>query len=445
MRVLRLDATAARTVAKRPVLDPFCLNDLPLSFPLSFSSDVDRSFIRRYDQSKSRPSIGKLKSATATMDQQPRQEFKLLEAVKAAIIITDMAGTIRYWNPFAEELYGWSSQEVLGRKIMEITVSAETEPEASAHMASLNSGTSWTGEFQVRCRNGMQRTALVTLSPIFDETGVVTSIVGVSQDLSERKFVEEQLRNTRSELEKRVQERTAELNQANRNLRDLSGRLMQLRDEERRRLARDLHDSVGQLLSAAGMNISLVQAQSHKLDEPGRRAVAENATLVKQISDEIRTISYLLHPPLLDEAGLASALQIYVDGFAMRSKIKIEMDIPSDFGRLSSDLEIAIFRTVQECLTNIHRHSESSQAAIRIRQSDGQVVLIVEDSGIGMPAELLPQMNIDGGGVGFRGMRERLRQLGGTLRIDSNGNGTVVTATLPREEKNAGGISTQVA
>jgi signal transduction histidine kinase len=208
---------------------------------------------------------------------------------------------------------------------------------------------------------------------------------------------------------------------------------MQLRDEERRRLARDLHDSVGQLLAAISMNIAGVQSQSHKLDSAGAKAVAENAALVKQITDEIRTISYLLHPPLLDEAGLATALQCYVDGFSQRSKIKITMEISTGFGRLPSEMEIAIFRTVQECLTNIHRHSGSSSAAIRIRQEGGQVLVTVRDTGKGIPLELLPHINTDGGGVGFRGMRERLRLLGGSLKIDSTGSGTLVTMTLPLE------------
>ena len=365
-------------------------------------------------------------------------ELRLLSTVKAAIIITDVAGAITYWNPFAEELYGWPSNEVAGRNIMEITVGTETEQQANAHMELLQTGKSWTGEFQVRCKDGQHRTALVTLSPLTDAGGATTGIVGVSQDLSDRKHAEEQLRSAQAELEKRVQERTAELNRANRSLRDLSGRLMQLRDEERRRLARDLHDSVGQLLAAVSMNIAGVMAQSHKLDSAGANAVAENAALVKQITDEIRTISYLLHPPLLDEAGLETALQGYVEGFSQRSKIKIVMDIAPGFGRLSSEMEIAIFRTVQECLTNIHRHSGSATAAISLRQEHGRVLVAVRDTGKGIPLELLPHINLDGGGVGFRGMRERLRILGGSLRVDSTENGTLVTMTLPLE---GGGVS----
>ena len=287
-----------------------------------------------------------------------------LEAVKAAIIITDSEGTITYWNPFAHELYGWRSKEVVGQNIREITVSGETRAEAEAHLAALNAGKAWSGEFEVRCKDGRMLTALVTLSPMADEQGTTVGIVGVSQDLSGRKQVEEDLRLVREELEKRVLERTAELNKATDSLRDLSARLLHMRDHEARRLARELHDSVGQLLAAIAMNLATVQSQVHKLDDAGAKAVSENAQLVEQISSEIRTISHLLHPPLLDELGLGSALQWYVEGFAERSKVEIQLEVPSDLGRLSIEMETAIFRIVQECLTNIHRHSGSKTAVI---------------------------------------------------------------------------------
>jgi two-component system NarL family sensor kinase len=149
---------------------------------------------------------------------------------------------------------------------------------------------------------------------------------------------------------------------------EFAARLQSMQDEERRRLARELHDSVGQTLAALSINIAIVRAQSHKLDSFAARAVSENAQLVDQVSREIRTISYLLHPPLLDIAGLASAIRWYVDGFSERSNIKVDLEIPSDFDRLPDELEIAIFRIVQECLTNIHRHSGSATAAIRLHQ-----------------------------------------------------------------------------
>lgn len=204
-----------------------------------------------------------------------------------------------------------------------------------------------------------------------------------------------------------------------------------MQDDERKRIARELHDSVGQLLAAIGMNISVVQLQSHKLDAEGMRAVSENAMLVEQVSREIRTISHLLHPPLLDVAGLVSALRWYVDGFSERSKIKVDLDIPPDFGRLPDEVEIAIFRIVQECLTNIHRHSGSDSATIALAKQNDSLTVQVKDNGKGIPKEKQRDLLESGrAGIGFGGMRERLRQLNGSLDIQSEGRGTTVIARL---------------
>lgn len=252
------------------------------------------------------------------------------------------------------------------------------------------------------------------------------------RSLARSKSAEEEVRNAHAELELKVQQRTAELSTANESLQELSGRLQQLRDDERRRIARELHDSVGQMLAALSMNIATIQTQSGKLDGAAARAVSENAAIVEQISKEIRTISHLLHPPLIDIAGLASAIRWYVDGFSERSKIEVEMDIPEDFRRLSGEMEIGIFRMVQECLTNIHRHSGSNTAKIIISQEDDHIVVQIKDNGKGIPAAKQLELSSSGRvGVGFRGMRERLRQFGGEINIQSNGPGTLITAVIP--------------
>jgi signal transduction histidine kinase len=176
------------------------------------------------------------------------------------------------------------------------------------------------------------------------------------------------------------------------------------------------------------MNIQVVHSQASKLDTKTNRAVADNAALIKQASSEIRTISYLLHPPLLDEVGLASTLDWYVDGFSERSRIKVALELPADFGRLPSEMEIAIFRIIQECLTNIHRHSGSSTAAIRVKQEEGRLAVEVHDNGKGIPPEKLELIKAGRGGVGFGGMQERLRHLGGALDVHSDETGTLVRA-----------------
>jgi signal transduction histidine kinase len=242
---------------------------------------------------------------------------------------------------------------------------------------------------------------------------------------------EHALRIARGELELQVEQRTVELNAANQSLRDLTSRLLQLQDDERRRIARELHDSVGQMLVALNMNLSALGADIERLAKTAS-TVKDSTSLVDSLTSEIRTISHLLHPPLLDEAGLASALRWYVGGFAERSKIKVDLDIPADFGRFSRELETTIFRVVQECLTNIHRHSESPSAKIRLSCSAHDIRVEVKDRGVGIAPEKKMAMDSAGTpGVGVRGMRERLRQLGGNLDINSDGNGTTVLAQLP--------------
>jgi two-component system, NarL family, sensor kinase len=225
--------------------------------------------------------------------------------------------------------------------------------------------------------------------------------------------------------------------EAEKNLRALSGKLLQMQDEERRRIARDLHDSAGQLLSALKMNLTPLEASLRKQNSELVRLATESGSLADQLIAEIRTVSQLLHPPLLDELGLESALRLYVDGFGARSRIKVDLDyLPQDDYRLPHEVEIALFRIVQESLTNIHRHSGSRTASIRCTRSDGEITCEICDQGKGMPLEKMSTLSLPGTfGVGLRGMQERVRQLGGTLKIDSNAHGTAISATLPVSKK----------
>jgi PAS domain S-box-containing protein len=210
---------------------------------------------------------------------------------------------------------------------------------------------------------------------------------------------------------------------------DLTVRLQRMQDEERRRLARELHDSVGQLLVGMGMNNSTVQAEAHKLSPDVAKLVFENGAMILEISNEIRTISHLLHPPLLDEVGLPSALRWYIEGFARRSKIETTLDIPDNLERLPQEMEIAVFRAVQECLTNVHRHSGSASCAVKIVQDENRLRVEIRDSGCGIPKTKQSTLS-SSGGVGLRGLQERLHQLGGTLTIESGQHGTVITGIL---------------
>ena len=223
-----------------------------------------------------------------------------------------------------------------------------------------------------------------------------------------------------------------ELHRKTRQLEFLNARMTALQDDERRRIARELHDSVGQSLAAIRINSSLVEAESHKLSPNAARCLAQNSAMVDDVTKEIRTISHLLHPPLLDEAGLASALRWYVEGFAQRSKIDAKLDISPDFARLSNEIELCIFRVVQECLTNIHRHACSPTAGIRVGLEGASVRVEIEDTGKGIRLERDSGfISSAASGVGLRGMRERLRLLGGTLQLHSSARGTRVIAVLP--------------
>jgi PAS domain S-box-containing protein len=354
--------------------------------------------------------------------------------------VCSLDGIVVDANRMCLEACGYTADQVLGLVFWETPWwrgSAEVKEKIRVATIGAAQGVAYRGELSYWCADGSEHVVDFAIHPVRNEQGAIIFLHPTGMDITERKQTEQDLRTTRAELEERVRARTEELDKATQSLRNLSARLLQIRDEEARRLARELHDSVGQMLSAIAMNTATVKAQTHKLDERGAKAVAENAALVETISTEIRTISYLLHPPLLDELGLRSALSWYVEGFSERSKIKVDMEIAADFGRLSTELETAIFRIVQECLTNIHRHSGSKTAVIRIVQENEQVTIVAEDTGKGIPAEKLRLNSRGPSGVGFRGMEERIRYLGGTLKLQSDGTGARVTATIPLQLGNA--------
>ena len=239
------------------------------------------------------------------------------------------------------------------------------------------------------------------------------------------------LQEAHAQLELRVRERTAELERAQEGLRALSGQLLTMQDDERRRIARELHDSAGQITVALGMNLTSILAETKNLTPKAVKACREASELVQQLSRELRTISHLLHPPLLDEAGLLPALTWLVDGFAQRSKISVKLDLAPDLGRFSPEVETAIFRVIQECLTNILRHSESRAASIRIARDADEIRVEVRDQGKGMPSGSNGSRGRRRMGVGIQGMRERITQLGGRFDIRSGKNGTTVVASVP--------------
>lgn len=245
------------------------------------------------------------------------------------------------------------------------------------------------------------------------------------EEIATRRATETALRLNQSIMEIDLDVRAAQLQQ-------LSVSLMNLQDEERRRLARELHDSAGQYLAAIQMNLSSLQ-KSPALLGSDKLKVVDAIELAEQCITEIRTISYLLHPPLLDELGLTSALSMYVEGFAKRSEIGVELEIPSSVGRLPGGIETALFRVVQQSLANIHKHSGSSRASISVSSDTEHVVLKIRDYGCGIPAATLQGISSGGSqpGVGLTGMRERITAMGGDFGIESSDNGTMIEVRIP--------------
>ena len=253
------------------------------------------------------------------------------------------------------------------------------------------------------------------VSLVRNETGEFKYCIGMVEDISGRKRTEEALRQ-------------------------LSGRLLRLQDEERRRMARELHETAAQSLAGLAVDLNMVKTLAPDLNPRASACLSESLELAEQCSREIRTISYLLHPPLVDEAGLEPALRWYTSGFAQRSGIEVHLDVSPEFGRLPNDHELTLYRIVQEGLTNIHHHSESKTARIGLERRPNEIVLTVADEGHGFPSAALGSAGPESSniGVGIAGMRERLRQLGGRLHIQTGSRGTTLTANLPLGQVNNG-------
>jgi PAS domain S-box-containing protein len=373
-------------------------------------------FERRQREEELRLSEERYRKLTQTLDAEVRvrtadlekktaellQKAALLDLANDAIFVKSANGTISYWNEGATRLYGWTITEALGHSPVELLHSEYPIP-----LAEIESKEDWRGEICHTKRGGSRIIVVSRWTKIRDSNGGLVGWLEINTDITERKRSEE-------------------------GLRVLSGKLLHMQDEERRKIARELHDSAGQTLAAVLMNMSqLIDANGR--DPEQARLLADNEAMLQNLNKELRTISHLLHPPLLDEMGLSSALQGFVEGFAQRSGIATTLEIDPDFGRLDADAEITIFRVVQECLTNVHRHSGSRKAVVRLTRSSSEVRLEVQDQGKGIPANMrvsITEAAVGAVGVGLRGMRERVRQLEGNLEVQS-GLGTTITAKLP--------------
>src|ERR1051325_4679978 len=338
------------------------------------------------------------------------QRFRsLLEAAPDAMLVVNRKGDVVLANDQVERLFGYSQEELLGQSFEILVPERFRNKHVPQHDNFLSASRTQPSEAYGLRKDGHEFPVEISLRPLETIEGVL--ITSAIRDITQRKLAEE-------------------------NLRELSARLLQLQDEERRHIARELHDSTGQMLVALSMMLTPLTEDQGEIDSESRAAIKDSLDLIGDLSKEVRTISHLLHPPLLDEIGLSSALRMYLEGFAERSKIKMDLEVPSDLGRFPQEIETAIFRVVQECVTNIHRHSGSSVARVCVSRVNKHVRIEIQDSGKGISRAQQADIALGRAGVGIRGMKERVRQLGGSLKIDSQGEGkgTSVVAELPERK-----------
>jgi PAS domain S-box-containing protein len=287
---------------------------------------------------------------------------------------------------------------------------------------SVESGANYEAEYRIRSEYGTYRWFRARAVPIQDEQGTIIKWYGTCSDIHDSKLLEQSMRDSAIELEKMVDSRTAEL-------RRLSVRLMTLQDEEHRRIARELHDGLGQELAVAKMVLDANLQQRSGRSEG--QACAEASGIIDRAIKEVRTMSHLLHPPLLDEVGLLSALTWYSDGLTERSGIGTSLDVqPKEFPRLAPDMETAIFRIVQEALTNVFRHSDAQHVWINVTQKENKTFIKVRDNGKGID-ERVAELRPDSLGIGIGGMKQRAKELGGEMRISNANPGTTVEVVIP--------------
>jgi len=387
--------------------------------------------------------ITERKRAEGALRESEERFRAIVETTPECVKLVAFDGTLLHMNPPGLAMVGADSPDkVIGKSVYNL-IAANDRNKFRAFNENICRGEKGSLEFDIVDFHGKVHRMESNAAPLRMADGTVVQLA-ITGDITERVEVqkrlqksEERLRNLADQLEKQVHSRTQELElrnaevlQQSEQLRELSSRLLQSQDDERRNIARELHDSAGQIIAALAMNLASMTQHSRKNPMLGK-VLDDSQTLLQQLNKEIRTTSYLLHPPLLDENGLPEAVRWYLQGLMERSGLTVDPQIDNDFGRLPDEMELAMFRIVQECLTNIHRHSGSKTATVRLSRTSTRVTLEIEDQGKGIPAEKLAGIRAARSGVGITGMRERVRHYNGSLQIDSNHNGTKILVTLP--------------
>jgi PAS domain S-box-containing protein len=299
----------------------------------------------------------------------------------------------------------------------------DKDPAMGQWMRCVESGANYEAEYRMRSASGAYNWFRARAVPIRDEAGNIVKWYGTCSDIHDSKMLEQSMRDSAAALEKMVDLRTNELQR-------LSVRLMSLQDQERRRIARDLHDGLGQELAVAKMAVDKAMLQRSSSSKPDE-AWSQVSAIIDRAIQQVRTMSHLLHPPLLDEVGLLSALSWYVEGLSKRSGLEASLEVqPQDFPRLTTEVETAVFRIVQEALTNVFRHADARKVWISLARTDKMICVAVRDDGKGI-AQKVADLRPDSIGVGIGGMRQRARELGGELRLENLSPGTLLELVLP--------------
>ena len=361
------------------------------------------------------------------------QRFRLLvEAVRDyAIFMLDPEGYISSWNIGAERIKGYKASEIVGEHFSRFYPPEDIragKPARELEIA-IRDGRVEDEGWRLR-KDGSKFWANVVITALRDESGNLVGFAKVTRDITERRMAQQALENSQRKLQ--ISEKS---------LRDLSLHLLRSQDEERRQIGRDLHDSLGQYLSVLKMRLDALRNAAVRNNHRNADELEQCSQLMSEAVKEVRTISYLLYPPMLEEMGLKTAIPWYLDGFAQRSGIKTKFEISSEFGRLDRNVELALFRVLQESLTNVHRHSGSPEATIRLALENGEFVLEISDKGQGIPFQKFEEAGRDwmgSRGVGLRGMTERMHQIGGRLEISSTDQGTIVRAIVPNSADSTG-------
>lgn len=353
----------------------------------------------------------------------------LLNAVQDyAICMLDPEGRVATWNFGAERIKGYKQSEIIGRSYSTFFPEEDVragKPQRILETAAREGKVHQEG-WRVR-KDGSRFWANAVLTALRDDSGKLVGFSKITRDATERMRHEEALQREIAE-KRQAQE---ELLRSEKSLRRLSLDLLRTQDEERRRIGKDLHDSIGQYLSALKMNLGLLKVSDPTISSRASQELDECTDILDECVKEVRTISYLLYPPMLEEMGLKSAITWYLDGFTKRSGIEIELEIEHHFSRLSRDTELALFRVLQEALTNVIKHSAATKVKIRLAGHHETVTLEIRDNGKGLPSAVLLEAGSNALGVGLRGMNERMRQLGGSLSLSAANPGTLVRATVP--------------